>query len=83
MGDHEDEIPKMSSPPHEVREEDAISTYDLLYEHPSISGYDPSFTVCWYWFSGGETHHEPISTSHVSYDMSDIPAPNPVHHAEL
>ena len=28
MGDHEDEIPNMSSPPHEVGEEDPTSTYD-------------------------------------------------------
>ena len=45
MGDHEDEIPDMSSPPHEVGEEDPISTYDFSHEQPSRSGYDTSFTV--------------------------------------
>ena len=35
MGDHEDEIPEMSSPPHEVGEEDPTSTYDPLHEQPS------------------------------------------------
>ena len=32
MGDHEDE---MSSPPHEVGEDDPTSTYDPPHEHPS------------------------------------------------
>ena len=32
MGDHEDEIPKMSSPLHEVGEEDPTSTYDPSHE---------------------------------------------------
>ena len=35
------------------------------------------------WFPGDETHHEPISTSHVRYDMSDILAPDPTHCDEL
>ena len=35
IGDHEDEIPEMSSPPHEVGEEDPISTYDASHEQPS------------------------------------------------
>ena len=35
MGGHEDEIPDMSSPPHEVREEDPTSTYDPSHEQPS------------------------------------------------
>ena len=35
MGDHEDEIPEMSSPPHEAREEDPTSTYDPPHEKPS------------------------------------------------
>ena len=35
MGDHEDEIPEMSSPPHEVWEEDPTSTYDPSHERPS------------------------------------------------
>ena len=52
MGDHEDEIPQMSSPPHEVGEEDPTITYDPPHEHPSWSGYDPSFTGCRYWFPG-------------------------------
>ena len=41
MGDHEDDIPEMSSPPHEVGEEDPISTYDASQEQPSRYGYDP------------------------------------------
>ena len=35
MGDHEDEIPEMSSLPHEVGEEDPIITYDASHEQPS------------------------------------------------
>ena len=35
MGDHQDEIPEMSSPPHEVGEEDPTSTYDPSHEQPS------------------------------------------------
>ena len=35
MGDHEDDIPYMPSPPHEVGEEDPISTYDASHEQPS------------------------------------------------
>ena len=35
MGDHEDEIPEMSSPPHEVREEDPTNTYNPSHEQPS------------------------------------------------
>ena len=34
MGDHEDEIPEMYSPPHEVGEEYPISTYDASHEQP-------------------------------------------------
>ena len=71
MGDHEGEIPDISSPPHEVGEEEPISTYDASHEQPSRSSYDPSFTGHRYWFSGDETHHEPVSTS---YDMYGIPA---------
>ena len=44
MGDHEDEIPEMSSPPQEVGEEDPTPVYDPSPEIPSHSGYDPSFT---------------------------------------
>ena len=50
MGDHEDEIPEMSSPHHEVGEEDPTSTYDPSHEQSSRSGYDPSFAGHWYWF---------------------------------
>ena len=82
MGDHEDEIPKMYSPPHKVGGEDPTSTYDPSHEKPSRSGYDPSFTGHRYWFLGDETHHEPISTSHVRYDMSNIPALDPAHRVE-
>ena len=82
MGNHEDNILDMSSPPHEVGEKDPISRYDSSHEQPSQSGYDPSFTGCWYCFLGDETHHEPISTSHVRYDMSDIPAPDSAHCVE-
>ena len=34
MGDHEDEILEMSSPPHEVGKEDPTSTYDPIHEEP-------------------------------------------------
>ena len=83
MGDHEDEIPEMSSLPHDVGEEDPTLIYDPSLEIPSHSGYDPSFTVRRYWFPGDETRHEPISTSHVHYGMPDIPAHDPTHHTEL
>ena len=43
MGDHEDDIPEMSSPPQEVGEEDPTPIYDPSPEIPSHSGYDPSF----------------------------------------
>ena len=35
MGDCEDEIPEMSSPPHEVRKGDPTNTYDPPHENPS------------------------------------------------
>ena len=35
MGDHEDEITEMSSPPHEVVEEDPTSTYGPSHEKHS------------------------------------------------
>ena len=35
MGNNEDEILDMSSPPHEVGEEDPTSTYDPSHEHTS------------------------------------------------
>ena len=72
MGDHGDDILEMSSPPHEVGEEDPTLIYDPSLEIPSHYGYDPSFTGHRYWFPGNETHYEPVSTSHVRYDMSDI-----------
>ena len=43
MGDHKDEIPKMSSPPHKVGDEDPTPVYDPSLEIPSHSSYDPSF----------------------------------------
>ena len=82
MGDNEVEIPKMSSPPHEVGDADSTLVYDPSLKIPSHSGYDPSFTSHRYWFSGDETHHEPISTSHVSYGMPDIPTHDSTHHAK-
>ena len=83
MGDHEDEILEMSSPPHEVGEEDPTSTYDPPHEKPSRSSYDPSFTVHRYWLRGDETHSEPTRTSNVRYGMSDIPNSDRTYHAEL
>ena len=77
MGDHEDEIPEFPSPPHHVGEEDPIPTYDPSPDIPTHSGYDPSFTGHWYWFSSDETHHEPANTSYVSYGMSGIPKHDP------
>ena len=82
MGDHEDEIPKMSSPPQEVGEEDPTLVYDPSPDIPSHSGYDPSFRGHRYWIPGNETHHEPTSTSYVSYGMSGIPAHDPAFHTE-
>ena len=82
MGDHEDEIPEISSPPHEVAEEDPTPVYDPSPEIPSQYGYDPSFIGHRYWFSGDDTHLEPVSTNHVRYDMSDIPAPDLTHRVE-
>ena len=73
MGDHEDEIPEMSSLPHEGGEGDPTSAYDPPHEHPSWSSYDPSFMGCRYWFLGDETHYEPTSTSNVRYGMPNIP----------
>ena len=82
MGDHKDEIPEMSSPPHEVGDANSTTIYDPSSEIPSHSGYDPSLTGHRYWFPGDETHHEPTSTSHVRYGMSDIHAPDATHHVE-
>ena len=82
MGDHKDEIPEMSSPPQEVGEEGCTPLYDPSPDIPSHSSYDPSFTGRRYWISGNETHHEPMSTSYVSYGMYGIPTHDPAHHAE-
>ena len=56
MGDHEDDIPEMSSRPHEVGDAYSTPIYDPSLEIPSHSGYDPSFIGCQYWFPGDETH---------------------------
>ena len=45
MGDHEDEIPELSSPPHEVGEEDPMPIYDPSPNIPTHSGYDPSHDI--------------------------------------
>ena len=82
MGDHEDEIPELSSPPHEVGEEDPTPIYDPSPDIPSHFSYDPSFTGRWYWFPGDETHHEHVSTSNVRYDILDIPKSDPAYHVE-
>ena len=82
MGDHEDEITEMYSPPHKVWEEYPTPVYDPSLEIPSHSGYDPSFIGHRYWFSGDETDHEPTSTHHVCYGMPDIPTHNLAHHVE-
>ena len=83
MGDHEDEILEMSSPPHEVGDDDPTSTYDPPHEHPSRSVYDPSFIGRRHWLLGNETHYEPISTSNVRYNIPDILEPDMEYHAEL
>ena len=44
MGDREDDIPEMSSPPQEVVDLDSTHVYDPSLEISSHSGYDPSFT---------------------------------------
>ena len=53
--------------------------FHLTYLHIPV---DPSFTGRRYWISGDETHHEPASTSYVSYGMSGIPAHDPTHHSK-
>ena len=82
MGDHEDDIPEMASPPQEVGDVDSTPVYDPSPEIPSHSSYDPSFIGRWYWLPGDETHHEPTSTSYIRYGMLDIPTHDPTHHAE-
>ena len=81
MGDHEHEILELPSPPHEVGEEDPTTTYDPSLDIPTHSGYDPSFTGHHYWIPSDETHHEPTSTSYVSYGMSSVPTHDSSHHA--
>ena len=73
MGDHEDEILEMSSPPHEVGEENPIPIYNPSPDIPTHFGYDTSSIGRRYWVPGEESHHEPTSTSYVSYGMSGIP----------
>ena len=92
MGDHEDEILELSSSPYEVGEEDPTHVcdpspnipthfgFDPSRDIPTHSRYDPSFTSPWYWMLDEETHHEPASTSYVSYGMSGIPAHDPTFH---
>ena len=69
MGDHEDEILELPSPPHEVGEEDPTPTYDPSPDIPTHTRYDPSFIGHRYWFPGDETHHEPASTSYDTYGI--------------
>ena len=88
MGDHENGIRELSSPP-QVEEGEftptfdpspnipAHSGFDPSHERPTHSSYDPSFTGHRYWMSGDETHHEPTSTSYGSYGMSGIPTHDP------
>ena len=79
MGDHEDVvIPEMSSPPHEVGEEDPTPIYDPSPEIPSHSGYDPSFTGHRYWLLGDETHHEPQAL--VIFVMACLISLHPIQH---
>ena len=82
MGDHENEIPEMSSPPQGIGEEYPIHVYDPSPDIPTHSEYDPSFTGRRYWLPSDKTHHEPRSTSYVSYVMSSIPAHDPAQHVE-
>ena len=82
MGDHENKIPELSSPPHEVGEEDPIPVYDPSPDIPTHSKYNPSFTGFRYWLPSNETHHEPVSTHYVSYGMSSIPVHDLTQHAE-
>ena len=82
MGDHENDIPEMSSPPHEVGDVDSTHVYDPSPEIPSHSGYDPSFTGHRCWLPDDKTHHEPTSTSYIHYGMPNIPTHDPAHHAK-
>ena len=82
MGDREDDIPEMSSPPHEVGDVDSTPVYDPSPDIPSHSGYDPSFTGRRYWLPGDETHNEHTSTSYIHYGILDILTHDLAHHAE-
>ena len=94
MGDHEYEITELSSPPQEVGEEDPTPIYDPSPDIPTHSGsdpshdipthsrYDPSYTGHRYWILGDKTHHEPVSTSYVSCEMSGILAHDSVPHTK-
>ena len=86
MGDHEDGIPELSSPLRIVDEEftpsfdpslNAVvhSEFNPSHERHTHSSYDPSFTGHRYGMPSDETHHEPASTSYVSYGMFG----NPMH----
>ena len=93
MGYHEYEITELSSPPQDVGEEDPTpiydpspdipthSRFDPSHDIPTHSRYDPSYTGRQYWMSSNETHHEPASTSYVSYGMSGIPTHDLAFHA--
>ena len=70
MGDSEDDIPEMYSPPQEVGDVDSTLVYDPSPEIPSHSGYDPSFIGHRYWFLSNETHYEPTTTRNVRYDIT-------------
>ena len=94
MGDHGDDIPEFPSPLHDMEDEEFNPTFDpspdipthygfdTSHDRPTHSRYDPSFTGHWYWMSGDETHHEPMTTSYISYGMSSIPVHDSTHHAE-
>ena len=81
MGDHEDEIPEMSSPPHEVREEDPTITYDASHEQPSWSGYDPSFMVAGIGFRVTRLTMNPQAL--VMLDMAFLISLSLIHHIML
>ena len=81
MGDHEDEIPEMSSPPQEVGDVDSTPVYDPSPEIPSHSGYDPSFIGRHYWLPGDEPHHEP--TTLVIFIMACLISLHTIQHIML
>ena len=89
MGDHGDDTPELPSPLRDVEDEEFNPTFDPSpdlpahsefgpsHERHTHSSYDPSFTVHRYGIPGDETHHEPVSTSYVSYGMYGIPTHDP------